>query len=262
MSIFCASDVKTVREDRLMVAAASHPELARLSDASILRKLKIAEKEVARKLKVRLEPTVIFPYEPSEAEIAALDGKLWDEEPGYDYDAGFFWADSWGFLVLNERPTISVDWVRFGYPSPQNTFYDIPKAWLRLDKKAGQVRLVPVGQTFTAPLNAFMMQVMGGGRSVPYMLQVKYTAGLKDVKEEWPDLVDVIMKSAVLSLIKDAFKPQSGSISADGLSQSLSVDVGKYGETIEEALFGPKGSNGGFWTAIHGLPNTVGGAGV
>lgn len=261
-SIFCEKDVQSIREDHLMLASASHPLIAELSDRAILQKLRVAERDIARSLKVRLKPTMIFPYTPSQEEIDALEGMPYDEEPGYDYDAGFFWADSWGFLVLNERPVQRVDFVRFGYPSPQNTFYDIPSGWIRLDRKAGQVRLVPVGQTFTAPLNAFIMQVMGGGRSVPYMLQAKYVAGLDNVKEDWPDLVDVIIKEAVLTIIKGAFQPQSGSISADGLSQSISIDMAKYSETIQESLFGPKGSHGGLWTAIHGLPNTSMGSGV
>lgn len=262
MSIFCTGDLTAIRQDSLMLAAAYNPALANMSDTALMNRLMIAEADIARKLKVRLEPTVIFPYPPTEAEITALDGKPWDEEPGYDYDPDFFQGDSWGFIVLNERPVSSVEFVRFAYPSPSQTFYAIPHEWIRLDKKSGQIRLVPVGQSFTAPLNAFIMQALGGGRSVPYMLQVKYTSGLTDVKKKWPDLVDVIIKSAVLSAIKSAFQPQSGSISADGLSQSLTVDMAKYSETIDEALNGPKGSNAGLWTAIHGLPGTSFGSSI
>jgi len=50
-----------------------------------------------------------------------------------------------------------------------------------------------------------------------------------------------------------ASSPNSASISADGLSQSLSVDMEKYRGAIEATLFGPKGSNGGLMTAIHGI---------
>lgn len=261
MSIFCAGDVSTIRQDSLMIAAAYNPAVANLSDTALLSRLKIAEADIARKLKVRLKPTMIFPYTPTEAEIAALDeGMPWDEEPGYDYDADFFRGDSWGFIVLNERPVSKVEFVRFAYPAPSQQFYAIPDEWIRLDKKTGQVRLIPAGQTFAAPLNAFIMQAMGGGRSIPYMLQVKYVSGLSDVKTKWPDLVDVIIKQAVLGAIKGAFQPQSGSISADGLSQSLTVDMAKYDETIKEMLFGPKGSNGGLWTAIHGIPGSSFGA--
>lgn len=261
MSIFCENDVQTVREDQLMLAYGSHPELAGLSDPAILNKLRVSERDIARQLKVFLEPTVIFPYEPTDAEIEALDGKPWVEETGYDYDPDFFQGDSWGFMVLDARPIISVDRVRFAFPSQNTGLFEFPKEWIRVDKKAGQLRMIPINQAVTMPLNIFLMQALGGGRSIPYMLQVNYTAGLKDVKTNWPDLVDVIVKNAVLSMVKGAFKPQSGSISADGLSQSASFDTDKYEDVIQHALFGPKGSNGGFWTAIHGLPGTALGAG-
>jgi hypothetical protein len=57
----------------------------------------------------------------------------------------------------------------------------------------------------------------------------------------------------VLKVIEDGFLPSSGSISADGLSQSLSMDMEKYRDMISTTLFGPKGSNGGLLTAIHGI---------
>ena len=56
-----------------------------------------------------------------------------------------------------------------------------------------------------------------------------------------------------MGIITDAFLPQSGSISADGLSQSLSVDVAKYYESIDLAIDGPKGGHGGLMSAIHGI---------
>ena len=61
----------------------------------------------------------------------------------------------------------------------------------------------------------------------------------------------------MLKIVADAFLPQSGSISADGLSQSLSVDMSKYSEFIDEALNGPHGSNGGLMTKIHGIRSMV-----
>jgi hypothetical protein len=53
--------------------------------------------------------------------------------------------------------------------------------------------------------------------------------------------------------VEDAFVPQSGSISADGLSQSLSVDVSKYHDAVDAILNGPPNSNGGLMTRIHGI---------
>lgn len=248
MSLFTADHVASFK-----ARCARAMDVAGLTDEYLLGQLKIAERDIGRRLRVPLEPTTIFPHEPSDEEIAALDGKPYLEEPGYDYDADFFRADSWGYLVLSSRPLISVDWIKFAYPQPDQTVWEIPEQWIRLDKKAGQVRLVPAAQTITAPLSVFMMQVMGGGGTIPFMIHVKYVAGLKDAHGDWPDLIDVIYKQAILLMIEDEFRPTSGSISADGLSQSESFDPEKMRGVIEEKLFGPKGSNGGLWSAIHGI---------
>lgn len=259
MSLFDNTDLESFKADRLLRAASTYFPEVTLSDEYLLGQILAAEADIGRRLKVFLEPTTIFPYEPTQAEIDALAGKPYAEEPGYDYDAQFFQADSWGYLVTRTRPIISVEFVRLAYPAPGNVFYTVPHDWLRIDKKYGHLRMVPATSTFTAPLSAFMMSVMGGGRSIPSMIQVKYVAGLADAKAKWPDLVDIILKSAVLKIVNESYVPQSGSISADGLSQSASLDTSKYEDMIEAKLFGGKGSNGGLWTAIHGVVGTIAG---
>jgi hypothetical protein len=254
MSLFTDADIAAFKSQRLVRAM----DLTGVTDDFLLEQLKTAETDIARQLKVLLEPTTIFPGEPSEEEIAALpSGMAWAEEPGYDYDADFFRDDKWGYLVLMSRPVISVESIRFAYPQPDQTFWEIPDSWIRLDKKPGVIRLVPAAQTITVPLSVFMMQVMGGGRSIPFMIQVKYVAGLTDAREKWRDLVDVIYKMAALNMIEGEFRPQSGSISGDGLSESESFDPEKMRDLINVKLFGPKGSNGGLWTAIHGIGGSV-----
>lgn len=262
MPLFSETDLPAFKRDRVLQVAASYLPGVQVSDEYLMERLVVAERDVGRRLKVLLTPTTIFPYAPTEAEIATLTGGAWLEEPGYDYDASFFQQDRWGFLVLNERPVISVDYVRFSYPGSLTPhLYDLPDNWIRIDKKAGQLRVVPVGGgSYTAPLAAFVMQVMGRGGTIPYLLQVRYVAGLANARRDWPDLVDVIKRVAVLGIIEDQYVPQSGSISGDGLSQSLSVDTAKYDEIIETKLFGPKGSNGGLFTAIHGMLGTVAGS--
>lgn len=264
MSLFTNADVESFKADRLVSAASAFWPGVQLSNGYLLQQLHAAEAEVARTLKTFLEPTTVFPYEPRAEEIDALDGAPYAEEPGYDYDADFFRAESWGYIVTRSRPIISVAFVRMAYPDPHATFYAIPQQWLRVDKKYGQIRLVPASQSFTAPLSAFLMQALSGGRSIPSMIQVKYVAGLQGVRTDprWADLLDVIMKKAALKVLEGAFPPQSGSISGDGLSQSLSVDPSKYRDLIQETMFGPKGSNGGLWTSIHGLGMTALGVGA
>src|SRR3546814_15149872 len=89
------------------------------------------------------------------------------------------------------------------------------------------------------------MQALGGGRTIPFMIQLTYVAGLANAARDYPDLLDVIKKKAVLKIVQDRYLPQSGSISADGLSQSVSVQMDQYQDVIDHALYGGKGTNGG-----------------
>lgn len=262
MSLFDISDVPALKASLAPAWSLYMSGVDMPSDADLLKLLQSAEAAIARDLKVFLEPTVIFPYEPSTEEIAALDGQAWVEEPGYDYDACFFQGDRWGYMILRQRPTISIEYIRFAYPTAAQVFYDIPTSWMRIDKKPSHVNLIPNTSVFSAPLNAFMLQAIGGGTRIPFMIQVKYVAGLKDVKSDprWADLVNVIFKKAAGMALEGLYLPSSGSISADGMSQSLSFDGSKYRELINETLFGPKGANGGLYTAIHGLSGTIFGA--
>ena len=77
---------------------------------------------------------------------------------------------------------------------------------------------------------------MAGGRVIPAMIRVRYVAGLKNVARDFPDLVDVVKKMAILRILQTAFLPQSGTISADGLSQSTSLDIQKWHDGVDDAL--------------------------
>lgn len=257
MTIFSnrVAAIADMRRDRLTLAAASVLPAVALSDDYVYLKLLAAEAEIARRLRVCLEPTVVVPWDAPQDELDALDaaGKPWKQEAAYDYSKDFFQGESFGFIVANNKPIISVESLRLVYPTSMNQVFQIPPEWIRMDRRAGQIRLIPNNMAFAAPLGAFLLQALGGGRVIPFMIQLRYTVGLKNVLSEWPDLVAVIKKQAVLDIIADAFLPQSGSISADGLSQSLSVDMDKYGEYIDAKIDGPKGANGGLMTAIHGV---------
>jgi|GEM_PF-1738466 len=246
--------VDQLRADALMMAASGAFTAVQVSDDYLWDKLRAAESEMAHELRVPLVPTHFFPDTPSAAEIEALNGQPWGIDPGYDYaPSDFAFNDKWGFIKLRNKPLHSVSRVRFAYPGGPTAHYDLPLDWLRMDKKYGQVQFVPSSTAFAAPLNTFVMQAIGQGRTIPLAIQISYVAGLDNVAANYPELLDVIMKSAVLKIIGDAFLPQSGSISADGLSQSMSSDMSKYSESIDTIINGPKGSNGGLMTAIHGV---------
>lgn len=259
MSLFSEADVAGFRAYRLAAVQQAYFSNLTFQDADLLGQIQAAEAEVSRLLKVKLEPTQVFSYVPTADEITALGTMPWIDEPGYDYDPEFFQSERWGYIVTRQIPIISVQSISFIYPAPTATVYAIPNDWLRLDRKYGQIRMVPASSTFVAPLGAFLMQALSGGREIPSMIQVKYQCGLADAKADWPELIDLIMKRAVQKIMQGAFLASSGTISADGLSQSLSVKLQDYEDQFQAAIYGPKGSNGGLWTALHGIPMGVAG---
>jgi hypothetical protein len=252
--------VARLRNDQLMLAARNVLPQVTLSEDYIWEKLQAAESEIAHTLRVPLAPTQFFANPPTQAEIDALAGKPYGVDPAYDYGPEFFEGEKWGFIVTRQKPINSVSRIRFVYPAPTQGVFDVPLDWLRMDRKYGHIRFVPASSAFLAPMGAFLMQALGGGRTIPFAIEVTYVAGLENVGRDFPELVDVVKKLAVLKIVEDSLPPQSGSISADGLSQSMSVDMDKYRDTIDHVLNGPKGANGGLMTAIHGIRLSVLGA--
>lgn len=196
-------------------------------------KIKAAEKDLAGRLRILLEPTEVFPYPPSADEIAALSGTPWIEEPANDLTREFFSGDSWGYLVTRQRPIVSVHSIRFVYPSPLASSWDVPAEWIRVDKKYGHIRIVPGGGIVAIPMAAWIMPAMTAGRTIPQMIQVRYRAGLENAAENYPEIIDLVYKMATLATIQDAMPAASFSQSIDGMSQTVSADIGKLGDFID-----------------------------
>lgn len=245
--------VDEIRRDQLMIAAAGVLPGIELDDEYIWDKLRAAEAELAHELRVPLVPTRFFPIQPTDQEMEALDGAAWAIDPGYDYDPDMFRGDKWGYVVTRHRPIISVQYMRFCYPTQDQGFFDVPREWLRIDARVGHIRIIPASAGILVGSAGFALSTLIHRRSVPDMVQISYTAGLKDATLNFPELIDVVKKKAVLKVMMDVYLPQSGSISADGLSQSMSVDVGRYADNIDSIINGGKGSNGGLMAAIHGV---------
>lgn len=245
--------VAQLQRDRLLLAAQTHFGGVKLSQDYIWEKLRAAEAEASRILRVRFQPTMFFPDDPTEDQVSALNGMPWELDQGYDYDPDMYQNDRWGFFKTHASPLISVEKVRFSYPAIGGVNFEIPTEWLQLDKKYGHVRIVPLSASAAAMLTPFVMQLISMGRVIPNMVHITYVAGLQNAAGDYPELVDVVKKMAVLKIIEDGFLPQSGSISADGLSQSVSVDMAKYDEVIDRTLNGQPGTNGGLRVAIHGV---------
>lgn len=245
--------IDEMRRDRLLAAAAGALGDVAVSDDYIWEKVRAAESEISHTLRVPLVPTMFFSTPPSQAQIDALDGMAWAIDPAYDYTPDMFHFEKWGYFLTRQKPIISVERMRFAYPSQDTGFFDVPPDWIRIDARYGHIRLVPSSPAIFATMNAFIMTALAGSRSIPFMIQLQYSAGLSDVENTYPELLDAIKKKAVLKIISDAFMPQSGSISADGMSESVSVDMDKYHGAIDHILNGSDGSNGGLMSKIHGI---------
>ena len=249
--------VDEIRRDRLMAATAGILQDVKVSDDYLWDKVRAAESDLSHILRVPLVPTRFFPIQPTAEEIAALGTMAWDIDDGYDYEPNMFERDKWGYIVTRQRPVISVQYMRFAYPTQNEGFFDVPLDWLRVDSRPGHLRIVPSNSAVLMGTAGFAMTTLINRRNIPAMVQVSYTAGLANAEADYPELLDVIKKKAVLKVVADAYLPQSGSISADGLSQSMSVDMSKYSDAIDEIINGPKGSNGGLMTKIHGIRSMV-----
>lgn len=210
-----------------------------LTDAVIWESLVAAEAEAAHQLRVFLQPTVIIPDSAPAAEVDALvaAGTPFFREDDYDFDPQHWDANSWAFLQLKQSPVISLNSMRITYPSPNNPILTVPPEWFQLDYKYGQLRIVPAGSAFgLGQMSSFLLSTFSAGRLLPGALQIRYTAGLKNAKADFPDLVNLVKRMAVLRILKNALLPQSSSISADGLSQSTSVDMAKWQDDIDADL--------------------------
>ncbi len=249
--------VGDIRSEQLVAAAAGVLQDVKISDDYIWNKVRAAESDISHRLRVPLVPTRFFPLQPTQEQIDALDGMAWALEPAYDYTPDMFMFEKWGYFVTRQRPIVSVEKMVFAYPSTTDGWMQIPNDWIRVDAKYGHIRLVPSSPAVFTTMNAFIMTALAGSRSIPFMIQLEYTAGLTDVADTYPELIDAIKKQAIVKIVSEAYLPQSGSISADGLSQSLSVDVSKYQESIDNIIDGAPGANGGLQSRINGIRMTV-----
>lgn len=249
--------VGDIRSEQLVAAAAGVLQDVKISDNYIWNKIRAAESEIAHRLRVPLVPTRFFPTKPTQEQIDALDGMAWEHEVGYDYTPDMFERDKWGFIVTRQRPVISVERLRFSMPSADGSYFDIPPDWIRIDAKYGHLRILPTTNASLISTSIMGMTALSWHSVIPTMIQLEYTAGLTNVDETYPELIDAIKKQAVCKIVSEAFLPQSGSISSDGLSQSLSVDVSKYQEIIDHIIDGPEGSNGGLQAKINGIRSMV-----
>jgi hypothetical protein len=231
--------ITSIRKSALALAAASHEQVASINavdDDALWLKIKAAEADARGVLGIPLQPTEIFIEQPTQAEIDALNGKPYLVEPGYDLPPNFFAPGQFGTFRLRQKPVIAIHELKLIYPNQGGAVFTIPPDWIRLDNKNGDVRLFPSALSVTAPISLMTMQAISAGYTIPHMIRAHYTAGLTDTNPLYYAVVDVVKRMSVLKLLQDSFTPQSGSISVDGMSQSVSADVAKFQGDIDTAL--------------------------
>lgn len=207
--------------------------------------------EVQRILKVPLEPLEIFSVNPpTPAELEELGSKPWVVDPGYEMEGGWLGSFQWASIQLRRRPLIEVKSVKLYYPTITEPIYNVPLDWVYPDKKAGLLQFTPkpTSAASVAP-SILAANILSSGGTVPQMVRIRYTAGLTDEHECMPEIKDAIMRLAMFKHMK--FLPQSGSISADGLSQSKSIDPDKFHKAILDDLEGIRDRiNGPVWSVL------------
>lgn len=233
-----ADALSTFREALAVGVMANYLAGVTLSDDYLWGKLLAAEADASHQLRVFFKPTKVVPDDAPQSEIDALDeaGIPYYQEASYDYDPDFFTGGRWGFISTQQKPIISVESIQFAYPTPDQRPFVVPQDWIRLDRKHGHIKLTPMSQTGVISANIFLLNAISSGSSVPMMMQLRYTAGLRDPMAQYPELADLVKKMAMLRLLQDAMLPQSGSISGDGLSESVSVDIEKFHDGVNDKL--------------------------
>ena len=228
----------SMRSDYLPALMSGYGKLS-FTDQFIWSRLQAAEAHIAHTLRVPLQPTRFFPKPPTSAEIAVLDGMPWAIDPPYDLDPHDVQYGGTRFLKLRQIPAIDVLGVEMVYPGQAQPVFTMPQEWLRLDAKYGHLQIVPIGSQFGSGISSagLALSVLAGGAVVPHVFHVHYRAGIENIAQAYPDLLDIAMRLAALGALKARAMPQSGSISADGLSQSYSApDFGSLQDQIDDEL--------------------------
>lgn len=156
--------------------------------------------------------------------------------------------DSFLITQLDNAPVISVEQFRVQYPSGQ-TVVVFPNEWLRVDRAAGHVRVVPTAGTLSEIQvgrgGAFLPLVMGGMDFVPDLFQITYVAGFEEGKipANIVDLIGMFASLGPLNIFGDLIAGAgiaTLSLSMDGLSQTVGTTASAtnagYGSRIIQYL--------------------------
>ncbi|GEM_PF-3170121 len=222
-------------------------ESAALDSRVVLQKLFAAEDYYERDLRIRFGRKRVFSdvwgrqngsFEDASLTLPDDFDELDDiDEPAYDYRSDFFTDGRWGRIQLNYRPVWSISQMVFTFPGT-GTVFTVPTSWIRLDRKYGNVQLVPAtGEAILAVFTHFIvMRAIGSRGSLPMSIYVDYTTGFshEELCQHHNELLEGLRLRTLLSLagiISAVAAPGGGSsnsLGLDGLSRSRSFG-GKFG---------------------------------
>lgn len=159
------------------------------------------------------------------------------------------------FTQLDNYPLISVEEFRVQYPAGQ-TVVIFPTEWLRIDRAAGHIQIVPTAGTLSeinvGQGGAFLPIVFQGVDFLPGLFQIDYTAGFEagKIPANILDIIGMFASLGPLHIFGDLIAGAgiaNLSLSMDGLSQTIGTTasatnagygarVGNYLKQIKEQI--------------------------
>lgn len=231
--------LQSLKTDRLVLAVSNAFSDFPVTDSYLFGKIKTAEGILERRLKINLTPTKFVTRNTDTAitDNYTSNGIRWAYDDNYDYPYGAFADESWFWTNLRNHPIISVESIKFSFPPPlSNSVFEIPSSWIVIDHNNSSIQLVPSTASFSSYLPPYIFNILGGGRQMPYLVYINYTAGLANAFAQYPEMDDLIQKIAVHSLIEDSYPTTGGSISADGLSQYQNFNIKQFEAIIDKRI--------------------------
>jgi len=236
--------VEQLKDEELYgVVLKARREPVALSDDAIARKLWAAEDFYERNLQVFWQATRVFSCPESRAmwpdvslHVTDFDETRDISEPAYDYSAHYFDENRWGRVDINWRPIRGIPKVVFTWPGATLVF-TVPPGWIAPDPRFGSIQIRPnSGQAAIMGFTGWLLGVFAGGRGMPQVILVDYTAGFTPelLAARHQDLLEGVRLHALLGCLGFAANAvvdggmMNTSLSLDGLSQSRGFG-GKYG---------------------------------
>lgn len=162
------------------------------------------------------------------------------EAHNYQWDE-FYYA--FGYLQTNHRPILEVQALEVSIPTPSDNenLVEWPSSWMKVYREHGTIQLVPL----TGSGSILVTQISSGASfpirlfnadNYPQFWRITYRVGFENdqIPAMLVDLIEVCAAMRILEMLGPIFFPyNSYGISADGLSQSVSLPQKLFFERLE-----------------------------